>query len=55
MLIALSCSPGTWHHPMITLDQITDYSVFVHENGTDGDCEVQLLPEIFRCEVPDTL
>jgi ureidoglycolate lyase len=31
--------PGVWHHPLITLDQVTDFLCLVWEDGTSGDCE----------------
>lgn len=30
--------PGVWHHPMIALDAATDFTAFVHEDGTPDDC-----------------
>ena len=32
--------PGTWHHPLISLDAETDFTCLVHEAGDAGDCEV---------------
>ncbi|KAI8330050.1 galactose-binding domain-like protein [Chlamydoabsidia padenii] len=30
---------GVWHHPMIALDDVTDFACFVHESGVpDMDC-----------------
>lgn len=34
----VSYSPGTWHHPMITLDNPTDFTCLVWEDGTPADC-----------------
>jgi allantoicase len=31
---------GCWHHPMIALDDTTNFVVLVHEDGTSADCEV---------------
>ncbi len=32
--------PGIWHHPLIALDQPTDFACLVWENGSADDCEV---------------
>lgn len=37
-------APGTWHHPMVALDQPSDFSMLAWEDGTDLDCEVRELP-----------
>jgi ureidoglycolate lyase len=34
---AVSYRPGVWHHPMIALDQVTDFACLVWEDGTAGD------------------
>ncbi len=34
----ISYRPGVWHHPMIALDQTTDFACFVHEDGSGDDC-----------------
>jgi ureidoglycolate lyase len=37
--------PGVWHHPIVALDETTDFGNFVHEDGTTGDCTlVELEP-----------
>ena len=41
-------SPGVWHHPMIALDNVTDFTCLVYEDGTSGDCEVVQLATTFR-------
>lgn len=33
--------PGIWHHPLVALDQSTDFACLVHEDGTGDDCEVR--------------
>ena len=35
---AVSYDPGTWHHPIVALDDLTDFVCLVHEDGTAGDC-----------------
>ncbi|KAG0163875.1 Allantoicase [Apophysomyces sp. BC1015] len=38
---------GTWHHPMIALENETDFAVLVHESGTpQDDCQEVDVPEI---------
>ena len=32
--------PGVWHHPLIALDEQTDFTCFVHEDGSAEDCVV---------------
>jgi ureidoglycolate lyase len=34
----VSYAPGTWHHPMIALDAVTDFACIVFEDGTATDC-----------------
>lgn len=34
----VSYPPGRWHHPMITLDNPTDFSCLVWEDGSSSDC-----------------
>ena len=34
----VSYAPGVWHHPMIALDQETDFVCLVHEDGSRDDC-----------------
>ena len=31
--------PGVWHHPIVALDQETDFASWVWEDGTSDDCE----------------
>jgi ureidoglycolate hydrolase len=38
--------PGVWHHPLIALDQVTDFACVVFENGEEDDCAVfEVKPE----------
>ena len=34
----ISYRPGIWHHPMLALDQDTDFVALIHEDGTSDDC-----------------
>lgn len=36
---AIAYHPGTWHHPMIALGEVTDFLCLVHESGGHSDCE----------------
>ena len=29
---------GTWHHPMVALDEPADFAMLVWEAGNEGDC-----------------
>jgi len=40
--------PGVWHHPMIAVDEPTDFACFVFEDGTSEDCEVVSLSDTER-------
>jgi ureidoglycolate lyase len=35
--------PDVWHHPLIALDQITDFACLVWEDGSKDDCETKPL------------
>lgn len=35
--------PGVWHHPLIALDQVTDFACLVWEDRTARDCVVKRL------------
>lgn len=37
---AVSYHPGVWHHPMLALDAVTDFTCLVYEDGSDDDCTV---------------
>lgn len=37
--------PGVWHQPMIVFDVETDFTCFVWEDGTAGDCVPYVLPK----------
>lgn len=43
--------PGVWHHPMVALDQQTDFFCLVYEDGSDADCTEAPLPEGSRVRV----
>jgi ureidoglycolate lyase len=47
----ISYRPGIWHHPMIALDEVADFACFVHEDGTEDDCEIVRYPERERAKV----
>jgi ureidoglycolate lyase len=36
----ITYSPGVWHHPLIALDQVTDFACVVFENGAPEDCKI---------------
>ncbi len=36
---AITYRPGTWHHPMIALDEAIDFVNFIYADGTEADCE----------------
>ena len=42
--------PGVWHHPLIALDEVTDFTCLVWEDGTPGDCTVKDLQETIWAE-----
>lgn len=44
----VSYSPGTWHHPMIALETVAEFSMLAWEDGSAGDCEVRQLGETIR-------
>ncbi len=35
--------PGVWHHPLIALDEVTDFACVVWEDDTAGDCVIKKL------------
>ena len=39
----ISYRPGTWHHPLLALDAVTDFTCLVHEAGDAGDVEIRPL------------
>jgi ureidoglycolate lyase len=50
---AVSYRPGTWHHPMIALDAVTDFACLVWEDGTANDCvEIDLTASGIQIEGP---
>ncbi len=32
--------PGVWHHPLVAMDQLSDFACLVWEDGTQRDCDV---------------
>lgn len=36
---AINYRQGTWHHPLLVLDEPADFTMLVWEDGTGGDCE----------------
>jgi ureidoglycolate lyase len=43
-------APGTWHHPMVALDTLAEFSMLAWEDGSAGDCEVRQLGLTVRVE-----
>jgi ureidoglycolate lyase len=37
-LQGISYKPSTWHHPMIVVSPSTDFTCFVYEDASPGDC-----------------
>lgn len=37
--------PGVWHHPMVAMDQETDFVCWVAENGTAEDTVIKAIPQ----------
>ncbi|MBL7716264.1 MAG: ureidoglycolate lyase [Bdellovibrionales bacterium] len=35
--------PGVWHHPLIALDQDTDFACVVYEDGSSEDCSIHTI------------
>lgn len=36
-------APGTWHHPMVSLDTQAEFAMLAWEDGGPRDCEIQKL------------
>jgi ureidoglycolate lyase len=47
-LQGVSYRPGVWHHPLIALDEATDFACVVHEDDGPGDCDVAPIPAADR-------
>ncbi len=47
----VSYAPGVWHHPLVALDEETDFACFVHEADDAGDCTEHALPASARPRV----
>ncbi|KAK9353944.1 ureidoglycolate hydrolase [Lipomyces doorenjongii] len=45
---AVTYNPATWHAPMVSLKEVIDFAVLIHENGmADEDCqEVYINPRV---------
>ncbi|KAJ8098335.1 ureidoglycolate hydrolase [Lipomyces tetrasporus] len=57
---AVTYGPGTWHAPMVSLKEVIDFAVLIHENGVaDEDCqEVYInprVPVLFRSATSSTV
>eukprot|EP01137_Pigoraptor_chileana_P009672 Opistho-2@58271 len=37
----INYNAGCWHHPMIALDNVTDFACLVWEDNTSKDCQVE--------------
>lgn len=49
----VSYRPGVWHHPMIALDEVVDFTCLVWEDGTADDCAaVDLAPGALTVALP---
>ncbi len=42
---AIKYRKGTWHHPLLVLDEAADFTMLVWEDGTAGDCEERRLSQ----------
>eukprot|EP00027_Filamoeba_sp_ATCC50430_P006346 CAMPEP_0168542754 /NCGR_PEP_ID=MMETSP0413-20121227/1513_1 /TAXON_ID=136452 /ORGANISM="Filamoeba nolandi, Strain NC-AS-23-1" /LENGTH=87 /DNA_ID=CAMNT_0008572645 /DNA_START=195 /DNA_END=458 /DNA_ORIENTATION=+ len=51
---AITYYPGIWHHPMVALDEETDFTCFVHEDGTTKDTHVVEFDNPIKCIVNNT-
>ena len=45
-------APGTWHQPMVALDEPGEFTMLAWEDGTALDCEVRSLGEVVRVVEP---
>jgi len=41
----ITYKPGVWHHPLVALDEETQFACLVWEDGTSGDCKVKELKQ----------
>eukprot|EP01114_Cavostelium_apophysatum_P012846 TRINITY_DN2974_c0_g1_i1.p1 TRINITY_DN2974_c0_g1~~TRINITY_DN2974_c0_g1_i1.p1 ORF type:complete len:188 (+),score=16.64 TRINITY_DN2974_c0_g1_i1:28-564(+) len=46
----ISYYPGIWHHPMCSLDNVTDFACLVSEDGTSEDTHVVDLQKPILCK-----
>jgi ureidoglycolate lyase len=50
---AITYAPGTWHHPMIALDDTADFVNALFVDGTERDChEVAIAPGLAQIRIP---
>jgi ureidoglycolate lyase len=50
---AITYAPGTWHHPMVALDEDADFVNVIFSDGTDRDCEERSFdPPRIEIEIP---
>lgn len=50
-LQGVTYAPGVWHHPMIALDDATDFTCLTWEDGTASDCVMSDLVEPIGIEI----
>lgn len=41
----INYAAGTWHHPMVALDVMSEFAMLAWEDGGPGDCEVHPISE----------
>jgi ureidoglycolate lyase len=41
----INYAAGTWHHPIVALDDAADFAMLAWEDGSAGDCEERPLTE----------
>ncbi|KAK9460273.1 ureidoglycolate hydrolase [Lipomyces oligophaga] len=56
---AVTYGPGTWHAPMVSLKEVIDFAVLIHENGiSDEDCQEVYtnprIPILFRTQAEES-
>jgi ureidoglycolate lyase len=50
----LNANSGTWHSPMVALNETVDFAVLIHENGVpDEDCQEVYVNPAFKVDVPE--
>lgn len=48
--IGINYHAGTWHYPLVALDQGGDFLMMMAQGGGDQDCEIALLPAPLRVD-----